>query len=75
MNPQPTVFIIDDETIVHDALSLLLVKEDLHREGYGSARAFIDAYEPQRAGCLVLDICMPGMDSLELQQALAAQQP
>lgn len=56
-----------------DALALLLDQEGLAVESYPSAQGFLAAYCPERPGCLVLDIRMPGMDGLELQDTLAAQ--
>ena len=49
----------------------LIASIDLGVETYASAQAFLDAYEPGRPGCLLLDIRMPGMSGLELQRALA----
>ena len=42
-------------------------------ETYVSAQAFLDRYDPQRPGCLLLDLRMPGMNGLELQEILAAR--
>lgn len=42
----------------------------LHAETFSSAGAFLDAYQPQRPGCLLLDLHMPGMNGLELQKTL-----
>jgi len=67
---EPTVFVVDDDEPVRDAISMLLDTVDLPYESYASAQAFLDAYEPARRGCLVLDIRMPGMSGLELQQRL-----
>ena len=74
MNPEPTVFVVDDDAAVRDALRLLLEEEGLPVEVYASAEAFLDSYHPERPGCLVLDIRMPGMNGLELQETLAALQ-
>ena len=69
---QPTVFIVDDDEPVRDAIALLLETVDLRHEAYGSAQDFLDAYSPDRNGCLVLDIRMPVMSGLELQNHLLA---
>jgi len=66
----PTVFVVDDDEPVRDAIGMLLDTVDLPYESYASAQDFLDAYEPARRGCLVLDIRMPGMSGLELQQRL-----
>ena len=69
---QPTVFVVDDDEPVRDAICLLLDTVDLPHECYDSAAAFLDDYNDQRTGCLVLDIRMPGMSGLELQDHLLA---
>jgi two-component system, LuxR family, response regulator FixJ len=67
---RPTIFIVDDDSAVRDALKLLLRSVGQAVETYGSAPEFLDTYSPDRPGCLVLDIRMPGMSGLELQQKL-----
>jgi two-component system, LuxR family, response regulator FixJ len=69
-NTRSTIFIVDDDAAVRDALKLLLRSVGQAVETYGSAQEFLDAYSEDRAGCLVLDIRMPGMSGLELQQKL-----
>ena len=69
-NARPTIFVVDDDAAVRDALKLLLRSVGQAVETYGSAQEFLDAYSEDRAGCLVLDIRMPGMSGLELQQKL-----
>ena len=70
MHPEPTVFIVDDDQEVREALELLMSWIGLDAETYGSAREFLDRFDPERTGCLVLDIRMKGMSGLELQQRL-----
>ena len=70
---EPTVFIVDDDQSILLALRFLLEAEDLRVETYASAQAFLDHYDPQRPGCLLLDLRMPGMNGLELQELLAAR--
>jgi two-component system, LuxR family, response regulator FixJ len=65
-----TIFVVDDDLAVRDALKLLLRSVGQAVETYGSAQEFLDAYSEDRPGCLVLDIRMPGMSGLELQQKL-----
>ena len=65
-----TVFIVDDEEPVRDSIGLLLRSVGLRSTGYPDARAFLDAYRPSQPGCLVLDIRMPRMSGMELQQEL-----
>jgi len=65
-----TVFVVDDDEAVRSSLRLLLKSVGLPVETFDSATAFLDQYDGNRAGCLVLDIRMPGMSGLDLQQAL-----
>ena len=73
MTPEPTVFIVDDDDAVRRFLSGLIASVELRVEAFASARDFLEAYEPGRPGCLVLDVRMPGMSGLELQRELADQ--
>jgi two-component system response regulator FixJ len=66
----PTVFIVDDEADIRQAVSLMVRTVGLAEEAYATAEDFLDHFDPQRAGCLVLDIRLPGMSGLELQQTL-----
>ena len=68
-----TVCIVDDDEAVRSALKLLLKTLGVPVLAYGSAQEFLAAFDPQRQGCLVLDIRMPGMSGLELQQELNAR--
>jgi two-component system response regulator FixJ len=65
-----TIFVVDDDAAVRDALKLLLRSIGHAVETFASAQEFLDAYREDRPGCLVLDIRMPGMSGLELQQKL-----
>lgn len=65
-----TVFVVDDDPGVGDAIRLLLRSVGLPSETFLSAKEFLDAYDPQRRGCLVLDVRMPGMSGLDLQSRL-----
>ncbi|MFO7303955.1 MAG: response regulator FixJ [Gammaproteobacteria bacterium] len=67
---RPTIFVVDDDAAVRDALKLLLRSVGQAVETFASAQEFLDAYSEDRPGCLVLDIRMPGMSGLELQQKL-----
>jgi FixJ family two-component response regulator len=70
MNEKRTVFLVDDEPAVLRALSRLLRAEGYRTELFNSGREFIDKYKPGVAGCLVLDLTMPGMTGLDLQEWL-----
>ncbi|MEE4379739.1 MAG: response regulator transcription factor [Candidatus Competibacteraceae bacterium] len=71
MNLQPTVFLVDDDEAVRDSFSLSLEMAGLTVVGYASAQAFLDHYESTQPGCLILDVRMPDMSGLELQEALS----
>jgi FixJ family two-component response regulator len=68
-----TVFVVDDDEPVRDAIGLLLDTVDIDHQSFASAQDFLDAYDRSMTGCLVLDIRMPGMSGLELQEHLLAQ--
>ena len=70
MDKQETVFIVDDDEGIREGLGLLLETVGQPYESYSSAIEFLDAYDPSKGGCLVLDIRMPRMSGLELQEKL-----
>ncbi len=70
MTQEATVFLVDDDESLRDALSFLLESVDLRVESFRSAADFLASLDPQRPGCLVLDIRMPGMSGLTLQKQL-----
>ena len=69
--PVPTVYIVDDDDQVRESLRLLMESVGLPVETFGSARAYLDHFDPEQRGCLVLDVRMRGMSGLELQTQLA----
>jgi FixJ family two-component response regulator len=71
---QQTVYIIDDDEAVRDALGMLIRSIGLEVKIYESAIAFLEHYEEKNRGCLVLDIRMPLMSGLELQDELISRQ-
>lgn len=71
MSDNLTVFIVDDDPSVRDALSLLLGIQDYRVAVFGDAESFLKAYRKEWQGCVLLDIRMPGMDGLALQKHLA----
>jgi two-component system, LuxR family, response regulator FixJ len=66
----PTVTIIDDDDAVRSSLKLLLKSVNLPVVVYASAQEFLPRYVLDQPGCLVVDVRMPGMSGLELQQQL-----
>ena len=69
-NPDPIVFIVDDDESVRDAISNLLESIGLHARTYGSTEEFLKAQRPDAPSCLVLDVMLPGMRGLEFQEVL-----
>ena len=67
---EPTVFLVDDDEAVRDSLGLLMKSVALASRSYASANDFLAEYDPDCPGCLILDIRMPGMSGMELQQKL-----
>jgi RNA polymerase sigma factor (sigma-70 family) len=72
MNNQSTVFVVDDDQAMRNSLKWLIESVAMQVETFHSANAFIESYYPGRSGCLLLDVRMPGMSGLELQEYLAA---
>ena len=72
MQSEATVFLVDDDPAALDSLAWLMKAAGLNVETYTSAVDYLDAHDPQKPGCLVLDICMPEMSGLELQEKLVA---
>lgn len=66
----PTVFVVDDDAAMRTSLRWLIESVGLSVETYNSAQEFLNAYTPDRSGCIVLDVRMPGMSGLELQEHL-----
>jgi FixJ family two-component response regulator len=69
-NIVPTIFIVDDDPAVLTSLSRLLRSSGLNVVTFGSPQEFLGQHNPQAPGCLVLDVAMPGLNGLELQEAL-----
>jgi FixJ family two-component response regulator len=71
MDSGPIVFVVDDDQGVRDALRRLLVSVGLAVEVFPSAQAFLGSPRRHAPGCLVLDVRLPGLSGLDLQQELA----
>lgn len=71
LSREPTVFVVDDDAALRKSLCWLIESINLKVKTFSSARAFLDSYDPQTPGCLVLDVRMPGMSGLELQAKLS----
>jgi two-component system response regulator FixJ len=73
MSENPTVFIVDDDIEVRDAIKLLMDSVGLDAEVFESAQNYLERFDPRRPGCLVLDIRMKGMSGLDLQDRLTEE--
>lgn len=65
------VYLVDDEFAVRDSLTLLIESAGFAIQSFACALEFLDSYDPERPGCLVLDVRMPAMSGLELQKELS----
>ena len=68
-----TVFVVDDDQPMRKSLEFLLESVNLSVKSFGSAQEFLDVYDPSEPGCLLLDVRMPTMSGLELQERLLQQ--
>jgi RNA polymerase sigma factor (sigma-70 family) len=67
---EAVIHVVDDDAGVRSALALLLESNGLRVRCHPSAEAFLNAYDPEEPGCLILDVRMPAMSGLELQHEL-----
>jgi len=74
MSSQTSVFVVDDDQAMRNSLKWLIESVGMKVETFASADEFIRNYYPGRAGCLLLDVRMPGMSGLELQEQFLAHQ-
>jgi FixJ family two-component response regulator len=72
-SPDPTIFVVDDDAAVLKSSRRLLTAAGFNVETFDSADAFLQRHDPAACGCLILDVAMPGLNGLELQQALHAR--
>ncbi len=68
--PDVTISIIDDDWEVLNSLSCMLERDGLSVRTFSRASAFLDEYDPDQPGCLILDVDLPGMNGFELQHRL-----
>jgi FixJ family two-component response regulator len=71
--PVPTVYVVDDDPDVVKAIERLLESVGLAVATFASPRQFLERHDRNAAGCLVLDLALPGLNGLELQQVLERQ--
>ena len=70
---RPTVFVVDDDSSIRYSLGMLLESEGFSVQTHKSGEDFLAAYDHSHQGCLILDLCMPGMGGLEVQAELVKQ--
>lgn len=68
---EPVVFIVDDDAAVRDSLTLMIEQAGIRVQPFENAKAFLSAYRSDFFGCVIIDVRMPGMDGLQLQEELA----
>lgn len=73
MTASPLIHIVDDDASLRTALGRLLRASGYRALGHASASAFLDAAPDEGAGCILLDVHMPGLTGLQLQDQLAAR--
>ena len=73
MQPEQTVFIVDDDDAVRDSLGVLLECTGFRVESFDSPQTFLQSGAPARHGCLLTDVRMPGMSGLEMQEHLVQE--
>lgn len=73
MDTEVTVFVVDDDESIRHSLRYLLESVKLKVETFESADHFLQQVNTDQAGCLILDVRMPGMTGMELQEALLAR--
>ncbi|MFH0919951.1 MAG: response regulator [Fibrobacterota bacterium] len=66
----PTVYLVDDDASIRNILSQLIQVSGYSVKAFASANEFLSAPPPKRPTCLVLDVCMPDLDGLKLQEIL-----
>ena len=74
MPTDATVFLVDDDPAALDSLRFLLESNGIAVETFTSPRDFLNSHDSDRPGCLVLDLCMPEMDGLALQERLLSRE-
>lgn len=73
--PAPVVFIVDDDISIRDSIGLLVQTEGWQVEVFSDANAFLEHQHGRVPSCLVLDVNLPDLNGLDLQQSVAAQRP
>ena len=70
--PKASVYVIDDDMSVRAAVKRLIESTGLHVHAFATATEFLRFQRPDVPGCLILDVCLPGLNGLDLQRELSA---
>src|SRR5437763_6794773 len=70
MSKKLTVCLVDDDAAVRNAFKWLMKSAGMNLIVFGSAQEYLAGFEPKNVGCILLDVRMPGMSGLELQEIL-----
>jgi two-component system, LuxR family, response regulator FixJ len=73
LKPESTVFVVDDDEPVREGLAELMRTIQLNTETFATAHEFLESYDRSQPGCLLLDVRLPGMSGLRLQDELIAR--
>ncbi len=68
---EPIVFIVDDDAAVRDSITLMIEQAHIPVHAFENAKAFLDTFQPDFFGCILIDVKMPDMDGLQLQEELS----
>ena len=71
MSEEAAVFVVDDDPAVRDSIAMLVRAEGLEARTFDSARSFLVEWERSTPGCLIIDLRLPGLSGLDLQEHLA----
>lgn len=74
-NSQPLICIVDDDDMVRESICMLVRTVGMAAQGYANARAFLAACDTDACDCLILDVRMPGLNGLELQEFITRDRP
>ena len=72
---EPTVYVVEDDQAVRDSLCWLISTMDLPVLAFASASEFLETVQPEQPGCAIIDVRLPGMNGLELQEELNERSP
>jgi FixJ family two-component response regulator len=75
MSPEPTVWVVDDDAAIRNSLRWLVESIGIAVRTCGTSEEFLASYDPAAPGCIVVDVRMPGMSGLELQEELGRRGP